>query len=67
MKLPQPLSAEAIATIVDSIPPGADAGRRARLAEVLQSWSENDLQEYAEYAGLYKEKPESKRGMSRSM
>ncbi|MCX7349557.1 MAG: hypothetical protein NTZ54_08535 [Alphaproteobacteria bacterium] len=63
--MPRKLSAVAIASIMRSIPKGANASRRKLLAEVLQSWSKNDLHEYAEYAGLYKAKPESKRLMDK--
>ncbi len=45
------------------IPKGANASRRKLLAEVLQSWSKNDLRDYAEYAGRYRAKPESKRSL----
>ena len=61
MNAPQTISAEAIASIVASISPGADTRRHGLLAEVLTSWSENDLCEYVKYAEKSKERPGSKK------
>ncbi len=65
MKAPQQLSARAIAAIVRGIPKGANTRRRALLAEMLRSWSEIELRDYAEYAGRHKGKPESKKLMDK--
>lgn len=61
MNAPQTLSAEAILSIVASIPPGADTDRQKLLAEMLHSWSENELDEYAGYADRFKGRPGSKK------
>ena len=61
MNAPQILSAEAISSIVASIPPGADTDRQKLLAEMLHSWSENELGEYAGYADRSKDRPVSKK------
>jgi hypothetical protein len=61
MNAPQKLSAEAISSIVTSIPPGADTDRQKLLAEMLHSWSENELGEYAGYADQSKDRPGSKK------